>query len=220
MASIPVHSRILMEAARRALAPLGVRQRGRSRTWVDDHGWWLIVVEFQPSSWSKGSYLNVGAMWLWQRTDHISFDFSFDLGSRVENHKEFRDEASVAVDAEQLAQRAAVEVLRYRSHFPDITAVADVLEKDARDSNWPRYHAAIAAALAGRPALAAAGLRALADGPADYSWQEELRALAGELRETLTSPEAFESRVSTFVRTTRGLLKLPQWDGALPSRTS
>ena len=26
------------------------------------------VVEFQPSSWTRGSYLNVGAMWLWRDT--------------------------------------------------------------------------------------------------------------------------------------------------------
>lgn len=32
------------------LAPLGVRRRSRSRTWLDDHGWWLGIVEFQPSA--------------------------------------------------------------------------------------------------------------------------------------------------------------------------
>jgi hypothetical protein len=43
------------------LTPLGLTQRGRSRLWLDDHGWWLIVVEFQPSAWSRGSHLNVSA---------------------------------------------------------------------------------------------------------------------------------------------------------------
>src|SRR5688572_20488309 len=217
MVAVPVHSRILTEAARRALGPLGVRQRGRSRTWLDDRGWWLIFVEFQPSSWSRGSYLNVGAMWLWQRTDHFSFDFSFDLGARVESHKEFRDEGSFAADAEQLAQRAATEVLRYRAEFPDIAAVADVLQRHANVSKWKRYHAAMAAALADRPSVAVAGLSSLADEPAEYSWQQELRAVAGELRATLRSPEAFQSRVASLVRETRALLKLPQWDGTLPA---
>ena len=27
------------------LGPLGLRQKGRSRVWLDDHGWWLIAVE-------------------------------------------------------------------------------------------------------------------------------------------------------------------------------
>src|SRR6202000_1719294 len=38
--------------------PLGLERRGRSRTWIDDQRWYAIVVEFQPSGFSKGSYLN------------------------------------------------------------------------------------------------------------------------------------------------------------------
>jgi len=43
------------------------------RQWLGDHGWWLINVEFQASSWSVGSYLNVGLQYLWTVTDHRSF---------------------------------------------------------------------------------------------------------------------------------------------------
>jgi hypothetical protein len=53
------HDRIIADAAKAALGPLGFKRKGRSRTWLADHGWWLTVVEFQPSAWSKGSYLNV-----------------------------------------------------------------------------------------------------------------------------------------------------------------
>jgi hypothetical protein len=68
------HSAIVVEAAQSVLSPLGLRRKGRSRTWVDDRGWWLIVAEFQPSSWAIGSYLNVGVCWLWAEKDHFSFD--------------------------------------------------------------------------------------------------------------------------------------------------
>lgn len=68
---------------------MGLSQKGRSRIWLDDQRWWLCVVEFQPSSWSRGSYLNVGCMWLWPVRD----DISFDEGYRVEEFCEFRDEA-------------------------------------------------------------------------------------------------------------------------------
>ncbi|MDG5809477.1 hypothetical protein P9869_44140 [Streptomyces ossamyceticus] len=40
--------RIITSAARESLKPLGLAQRGRSRLWIDDHGWWLGVVEFTP----------------------------------------------------------------------------------------------------------------------------------------------------------------------------
>lgn len=54
------HNRVINAEAWRLLKPFGLTRKGRSRVWLDDHGWWLIQVEFQPSSWSKGSYLNVG----------------------------------------------------------------------------------------------------------------------------------------------------------------
>jgi len=60
-----VHSKIINTSARHAFGPLGIIQKGASRTWLDDHGWWLTVIGFQPSAWSKGTYLNIGAMWLW-----------------------------------------------------------------------------------------------------------------------------------------------------------
>jgi hypothetical protein len=68
------HARIITLAARTALRPLGLRQKGRSRLWIDDHGWWLVNVEFQPSSWRKGSYLNVGEQHLWCERDYFIFE--------------------------------------------------------------------------------------------------------------------------------------------------
>ena len=54
------HNRVIDAEARQALKPLGLYRKGKSRVWYDDHGWWLIQVEFQPSAWFRGSYLNVG----------------------------------------------------------------------------------------------------------------------------------------------------------------
>lgn len=68
------HSRLITAATRTHLRPLGCVQKGRSRVWLDDQGWWVGMVEFQPSSWSKGSYLNVGACFLWNEKDFLSFD--------------------------------------------------------------------------------------------------------------------------------------------------
>ncbi len=82
-AAAPDHNAVLRTAARAALLPLGLIQRGRSRVWLDDRGWFLIVVEFQPSSWSKGSYLNVAAMWLWRDKDYLSFDYGGPDGDRI-----------------------------------------------------------------------------------------------------------------------------------------
>lgn len=64
--------RIITSAARESLKSLGLARRGRSRLWIDDHGWWLGVVEFTPPR-TAGSGLHVGAMWLWHDVDHLAF---------------------------------------------------------------------------------------------------------------------------------------------------
>jgi hypothetical protein len=69
-----VASRIIAAEAKRALLPLGVVRKGRSRSWIDDHGWWLINIEFQPSSHRKGCYLNVGEQHLWVFRNHLAFE--------------------------------------------------------------------------------------------------------------------------------------------------
>lgn len=42
------HGATINQAARVALIPLGLRRKGQSRLWYDDHGWRVFVVEFQP----------------------------------------------------------------------------------------------------------------------------------------------------------------------------
>ncbi|MGH2453777.1 MAG: hypothetical protein ACRDF5_08440 [bacterium] len=208
------HNQHISDAARRTLAPLGVRQRGRSRTWVDDRGWWVIVVEFQPSSWARGTYLNVGAMWLWRRTDHLAFDH----GYRVERFQEFRGEADFAVQAALVAERAAEEVQRLRAQFADMAAVARVLAADARSDGWRQYHAAIAAGLAGDRTTAAVCLDALAAPRSDDpAWLSDLRAWAREIRGPIDRPADFVAYLDSVVRDTRAGLKLPLFNGSVSS---
>ncbi len=59
------HTRIIATAAKAVLQAHGFTRKGRSRVWFADRGFWLSVIEFQPSAWSRGSYLNVAVHWLW-----------------------------------------------------------------------------------------------------------------------------------------------------------
>lgn len=60
------HNTILKQAVRKVLKPEGLLQKGSSRVWIDDNGWFLTVVEFQGSWCDRGSYLNVGMQHLWE----------------------------------------------------------------------------------------------------------------------------------------------------------
>ena len=68
------HNEIIRDLCREQLLSLEMFQKGRSRVFLDDNGYYLTVVEFQPSAWGKGSYLNVGLHFLWNTWEHISFD--------------------------------------------------------------------------------------------------------------------------------------------------
>jgi hypothetical protein len=116
----PDVSRVIAAAARQVLGPLGVRRKGRSRTWLDDHGWWLGIVEFQPSSWDVGSYLNVGLMFLWRPADYLVFE----VGCRVDDFSPAGDAGGFGQAIEAKAGKAKEELISLRERFaslPDVT---------------------------------------------------------------------------------------------------
>ncbi len=110
------HNKLIKLEANSVLKPNGLFQKGSSRTWIDDNGWFLIIVEFQPSNWGKGSYLNVSVHYLWDDRDYLSFDYGHRLCSFVPfdgNEEKFR------ADIRLLAQTALEKVKEYR-HFNDL----------------------------------------------------------------------------------------------------
>jgi hypothetical protein len=78
------HSKAIAAHAREILGPLGIKRKGRSRTWLDDRGWWVGIIEFQPSDYSRGTCVNVGVHWLWSHPGYVSFNY----GGRVHYNDE------------------------------------------------------------------------------------------------------------------------------------
>lgn len=111
------HNRLIHAAAKVELAPLGLQRKGRSRTWLDDQDWWLGVVEFQPSGWDRGTYLNVGLMLLWRPAGQIRFD----IGYRKDGFT--AADASFESTVQAKAALAATEVVKQRSNFRTPAAV-------------------------------------------------------------------------------------------------
>ncbi|MFD9127049.1 hypothetical protein [Kitasatospora sp. NPDC059571] len=114
--------RIITSAARESLKPLGLAQRGRSRLWIDDHGWWLGVVEFTPP-WTAGSGLHVGAMWLWHDVDQLAFHVdAVRVGSEL-----FRTEDQFTPLALELSRQTAANVTALSERFQSLPNVARYL---------------------------------------------------------------------------------------------
>jgi hypothetical protein len=198
-------------------------QKGRSRTWLDDRGWCLTVVEFQPSSWSRGSYLNVGIQWLWNPKHYLSFDY----GHRVTDldgdgqYVEYESDEQFRPLALKMAVIAADQVRGYRDRFPDVVSAAAVLadaDRGVRDGLVPTsdvlrwIDAGIALGVAGRTAASKVEFGRYLDwyesrdDPGDY---EVVRC--GRIRELeglVSNTEAFRRRIHSDVKQGRVLLKL------------
>ncbi|MFF7590499.1 hypothetical protein ACFZCK_23730 [Kitasatospora purpeofusca] len=144
-------SQIITLAARECLEPLGLTQRGRSRLWVDDHGWWLGVVEFTPSR-TVGSGLHVGAMWLWHDVDHLAFHID---AVRV-GPEPFRTENQFTRFAFDLGRQAAANVTALKERFPSLPdAARDITSRPVRRGFLQDgFDAGVASALAGDPGTA------------------------------------------------------------------
>lgn len=107
------HSRIIATAARAELASLGFQRKGRSRLWLADRGYWLNVVEFTPSRWSKSVSLMNAAHWLWVGAGFMSFNetISSNCYAEFETEDQFRGAAS------EIAKVARANALALEGRF-------------------------------------------------------------------------------------------------------
>lgn len=130
-----IHSKIIKEVCKEILLPLGAFQKGTSRTYLDDNDYYFTVVEFQPSSWNRGTYLNIGLTFLWNDYEYLSFGFSRQIAARYgsfvmyENDEQFRKEVSV------LANIAKEEILFYRKLKDKIFAKDWMLNYGTKEKN-------------------------------------------------------------------------------------
>ena len=204
------HNRLIAQAAKDVLSPLGLRRKGRSRVWLDDHGWWLGVVEFQPSAWARGTYLNVGAMWLWHRhKDHVYFDLSHRVdGVRF---REYESDEQFLPEARRVAMRAAAEVERLRARIGGFTDVADALGAEAEElGSWAAWDVAVALGLAGETERAAAMFRRAVATKDERSWWLPVRDDAARLAKLVAGDEeAFRAETNEWIARYRDALRLP-----------
>lgn len=196
------HDKLIANAAKEVLAPLGFRRKGLSRIWIEDHGWWLTVVEFQPSGWAKGSFLNVAAHWLWIEKDHLSFDF----GDRVEPFVEYTSDVQFEPEATRFAQAAVREGRELNQMFSSFEATAAVLAaKEAAlpeqsRGSWSAYHAGMAMGLSGRLADATAMFRTVRD--------DRVRPAVARVEECLHDQREFRREIDNLIVSHRKVLGL------------
>src|SRR5688572_28994140 len=96
------HNKAIRETARNKFKGLGLKQNGQSRLWYLLGDYYTILIEFQPSSWSTGTYLNVGVDFNWYIRDYFAFEF----GYRLSDFKSLQDEKKFEEELERLCDLA------------------------------------------------------------------------------------------------------------------
>lgn len=196
---------LIVAAAKVHLGAIGMHRMGSSRLWVKDNGWWLAVVEFQPSAWASGTYLNVAASWLWHAKDHLAFDVS----KRVAGFTGFVDPQRFAAAANQYASRAATEIEVLCRQFASPDDVAIHLHSKVGGNPWDYYHAMMASLASGDLARARAQQAAL-EGIEDHApWCAQLKAKASGIMRCARDGASALSCVSEEILSSRTRLKLP-----------
>jgi hypothetical protein len=207
-------TKVITASARSVLRPFGCIQKGRSRIWLDDRSWWVGVVEFQPSGWSMGSYLNVSASWLWGRNG----DLSFDVPSLRREFHPFLEEDQFSISATLLAEDAKAELIALRERFCSPLDVSKFLSRREHPSIWDYYHLGVSAGLAGEMDLARQSFKHVMSWQGDQPWCDDVRKLASGLIGLLDCRDAFKAKITSIVERKRDALKLPDRDVVFSSR--
>jgi hypothetical protein len=203
------HNAVITAEARHVLKPLGLVRQGKSRVWIDDHGWWTIQVEFQPSAWSKGSYLNVGINWLL----YEGSVGAFNIGSRVDMpFIEATGNESFKQDAHTLALRAKEEVENLRSQFSTLEAAASYYRDSGPQSAWDDYYYGVLLALVGDIAGAKVAFESVPTHRLKFGWEKALALRASELHKLTSDQTAFVETIRGIVLRTRSIGNLPDWE--------
>jgi hypothetical protein len=219
---------VLDRAAHAALAPLGlVRMPGRM-AWLDDHGWWVVVVEFETRP-ARATALVVFADFLW----HVRDRPARTVGARVRERGRLLDqdgeellirheaEADVTPLAEQMVARAVEELTAWREGFPSLRSWAAYLDGSAEEGSvWREYDAAVATALAGDDARARQWFDRVFDHPIrpelfaepDPDAVAEAQRVAVSLTAQLGEPHVFRATLARRVAAARARLDLPPAD--------
>ncbi|WP_133468137.1 hypothetical protein [Paraglaciecola marina] len=211
----PIHSKLINKAAREVLKPAGLVRKGQSRIWLDDNKWWLTMIEFQPSSWSKGTYLNVGISWLWYPKDSLSFD----IGYRESSFVEFKDEETFLEEVIKLAEKAKDKALTHRHSMSSPELAKEFVLKNTIDDKqniWACLHKGMACLYASDTSNAKNHLENVMQCKENRDWANSVKGFAQLLLNLKPDEQLFA--MQDAIMKSRKLIKLPEIEGLFSNR--
>lgn len=131
-------NKIIKKLCKEIFSP-DVFQKGNSRVYLDDNGYYFTMIEFQPYSLKKGVFLNVGLSFLFNKNDYLSFSYSYNNETRIGNRFiEYINDEQFEKEVRKYVELASEYILKYRK-FVDINYAKDTIMKELDDNNWNPY---------------------------------------------------------------------------------
>lgn len=204
--SQPEHSKIIIKVAKQIFKPHGLEQKGQSRTWYDDQGFYTTVIEFQPHKWNHGAFLNVGINFHWYVQEYISFD----IGYRETGFEKFETAKEFTSRIEYMVRLALDKALSYRQQLIDLNAAKKtILAHDfTSDTLWGNYHKGIICGLTNDTDRLHAHFDALLSVDHDAEWANELKSKVRQLKGIASDYPKFKSEIISTILESRNLKKL------------
>jgi hypothetical protein len=199
------HNKLLKNIAKERLKPYGIFQQGQSRTFLYDRGWFIVLIEFQPSSWSQGTYLNIGVDFNFYPREN----FAFSYGYREKEFEEFKDEKQFGKLVNELCDLTILRVQEIDHKYQDIWTALQTVDKDKGNNTWRLYDVAVLNALTSNYDRAQQQFIKVSNEKCEYEWEIQRKQLTDEILTWQQNTSTFADNIKNLIIKTRQLKKLP-----------
>jgi hypothetical protein len=202
-----------------------VQQQGVSRVWFDDRGWFTTIVEFQPSSYARGAYLNIGANPHWYKETNIGFSLILDY--RTHDFVKYYNDEQFTIEMEKFCELAIREILEFREKLTLIHSAKEfILNYNYVECAeiWRNYYKGTICGIADdfdglnkyyNEVLKESSTKQWTDGNAGkvhiayIQWIEDLKENVKYLLSKTSNLKMFKEEILKIIYETRKLKKLP-----------
>jgi hypothetical protein len=207
------HSKIINRIAKEKFKPFGIKQKGQSRIWLDDNGWYTTIIEFQPYRGEKGTTLNVGINFHWYKHDY----FSFDIGSRQDVDFVTFDENNIESFEKNICEFCDLclkIVIENRTKYESVYSAKEYIlnHNFTSDEFWGNYSKGIISGLTNNFDAMNKYFDKLLNRNHNVKWVDELKDFTNHLKSKCLNQEVFTNEILKVITETRKSKKLPEME--------
>ncbi len=179
-------------------------QQDKLRTFLYDNSWWTIVIEFQPSAYSKGSYLNIGLDFNFYPRNY----FAFTYGYREKEFQAANDETQFNIIISNYCDLIIKRVDELKLKFRDPLTATDTFKKQFKDDLWDSLPLGVLYGLTGNVSASKKHLEKVINSKTEYDYEIERQKVATEILDWTVDRHTFLSNIKDVINKTRQLKKL------------